>query len=124
MRSWLLPGAVAGLMEVSRLVGDGPEYYLPVIAAGFALLSSAPVICCFLWARRWFGLAGAFAAAAFVAIAPELVYFGARTLTETAAAHLLVIGCFCWSRAIRSARAAGCSPPASCSAWHACCAST
>src|SRR5712671_1012125 len=94
MRSWLLPGAVAGLMEVSRLVGDGPEYYLPVIATGFALLASAPVICCFLWARRWFGLAGAFAAAAFVAIAPELVYFGGRTLTETAAAHLLVIGCF------------------------------
>ena len=94
MRSWLLPGAVAGLMEVSRLVGDGPEYYLPVVATGFALLASAPVLCCFLWARRWFGLAGAFAAAALVAIAPELVYFGARTLTETAAAHLLVIGCF------------------------------
>jgi len=94
MRSWLLPGAVAGLMEVSRLAGDGPEYYLPIVATGFALLASAPVLCCFLWARRWFGLAGAFAAAAFIAIAPELVYFGARTLTEAAAAHLLVIGCF------------------------------
>jgi hypothetical protein len=94
MRSWLLPGTVAGLIELSRLLGDGPEYYLPVIATGFALLASAPVICCFLWARRWFGLAGAFAAAAIVAIAPELVYFGGRTLTETAAAHLLVIGCF------------------------------
>ena len=94
MRSWLLPGVVTGLMEVSRLVGDGPEFYLPVIATGFALLASAPVICCFLWARRWSGIGGGFAAAAFVALAPELVYFGARTLTETAAAHLLVIGCF------------------------------
>jgi phosphatidylinositol glycan class B len=94
MRSWLLPGVVAGLIEMSRLVGDGPEFYLPVIATGFALLASAPVICCFLWARRWFGIAGGFAAAAFVALAPELVYFGARTLTETAAAHLLLIGCF------------------------------
>src|ERR1700747_3685781 len=55
MRSWLLPGAVAGRMEVSRLAGDGPEYYLPVVATGFALLASAPVLCCFLWARRWYG---------------------------------------------------------------------
>src|SRR5438105_7930092 len=94
MRSWLLPGIVTGLMEAARLAGDGPAYYLPVIAAGFAVLASAPVVCCFLWARRWFGLAGAFAAAGFVAIAPELVYFGARTLSETVAGHLLVIGCF------------------------------
>ena len=94
MRSWLLPGIVTGLMEVSRLAGDGPEYYLPIIATGFALLASAPVICCFLWARRWFGLAGALAAAAFVALAPELVYFGGRTFSETVAAHLLIIGCF------------------------------
>jgi len=94
MRSWLLPGGVAGLIEVSRLLGDGPDYYLPVIAASFALLASAPVICCFLWARRGFGFAGAFAGAAIVAIAPELVYFGARTFSETVAAHLLLIGCF------------------------------
>src|SRR5436190_2272178 len=94
MRSWLLPGSVAGLMELSRLLGDGPDYYLPVIAASFALLASAPVICCFLWARRGFGLASAFAGAAVVAIAPELVYFGARTFSETVAAHLLLIGCF------------------------------
>src|SRR3954447_6707635 len=94
MRSWLLPGTVTGLMEVSRLPGDGPAYYLPVIATSFAVLASAPVVCCFLWAHRWFGLAGAFAAAVFVALAPELVYFGARTLSETVAGHLLVIGCF------------------------------
>ncbi len=94
MRSWLLPGVVAGLMEVSRLTGDGPDYYLPVIATSFAVLACAPVVCSFLWARRWFGLAGAFAAAAVVAFAPELVYLGARTLSETVAGHLLVIGCF------------------------------
>src|ERR1700730_15720126 len=90
MRSWLLPGTVAGVMQLARLVGDGPEIYLPVIAAAFGLLASMPVVCCFLWARRWYGLAAAFAGAAFVAMAPELVYFGARTFTETVAAHLLV----------------------------------
>src|SRR5260370_23982026 len=94
MRSWLLPGMVAGIMQLARLVGDSPEIYLPVIAAAFGLLASAPVVCCFLWARRWYGLAAAFAGAAFVAMAPELVYFGARTFSETVAAHLLVIACF------------------------------
>src|SRR5712691_1351833 len=34
MRSWLLPGVIAGLMELSRIIGDGPEYYLSAIAIG------------------------------------------------------------------------------------------
>jgi hypothetical protein len=32
VRSWLLPGLIAGLMELSRIIGDGPDFYLPVIA--------------------------------------------------------------------------------------------
>ncbi len=89
-RSWLLPGVIAGLMELARFAGDGPDYYLPVIACAFGLLAAVPVICCFLWASRLFGAAGGMIAAAAVAVAPELVYFGARTLTEVIAAHLLV----------------------------------
>jgi GPI mannosyltransferase 3 len=91
-RSWLLPGAIAGLMELARIVGDGPAYYLPVIAVALAALAAAPVYCAFQWGRRGFGLTGAFVAAAIVSVAPELVYFGARALSETIAAHLLVIG--------------------------------
>jgi len=94
MRSWLLPGIVAALIELVRPIGDGPAYYQTAIAAVFALLASAPVLCCFLWCRRWHGLAAAFVGAAAVAIAPELVYFGARTLTEVVAAHLLIIACY------------------------------
>jgi GPI mannosyltransferase 3 len=90
MRSWLLPGVIAGLMETSRLAGDGPDYYIPVIAAGFAALATVPVVCCFLWGRRLFGLSGGWIAGAVVAAAPELVYFGARTLNEVVAGHLLV----------------------------------
>ena len=91
-RSWLLPGAIAGLMELARIASDGPAYYLTVIALALAALAAAPVYCAFQWARRGFGLTAAFVAAAVVAIAPELVYFGARALSETIAAHLLVIG--------------------------------
>lgn len=90
MRPWLLPGVIAGLMELSRLAGDGPDYYIPVIAAGFAALAAIPVICCFLWGGRFFGIWGGFTAGAAVAVAPELVYFGARTLSEVVAGHLLV----------------------------------
>src|SRR5438105_1315273 len=91
VRSWLLPGLVAGLMELSRIIGDGPDYYLPVIAAFFGTLAAGPVVCCFLWCRPLFGLSGALLAALTVALAAEPVYFGARTLSETVAGHLLVV---------------------------------
>lgn len=94
MRSWLLPGAIAGLIEISRTIGEGPEYYLAGIAIGLGLLAGAPVICGYLWCRRRFGLAGAFVAALAIAVAPELVYFGARPLNEVVAAHLLVIALY------------------------------
>src|SRR5438045_1493040 len=78
MRSWILPGTIAGLMQLSRLIGDGPAYYLPLIATALALLASAPVLCCFLWARRWYGTVPALVGGIVAAVAPELVYFGAR----------------------------------------------
>jgi len=90
MRSWLLPGIIAALMELSRIVGDGPDYYIPVIAGTFAALAAVPVVCCFLWGRRFFGLPGGLIAGTVVAVAPELVYFGARTLSEVLAGNLLV----------------------------------
>ena len=86
-RSWLLPGVIAVLMELARTAGDGPDYYLPLIAIAFAGLAALPVACCFLWCRRLFGFAGAVVAGMAVATAPELVYFGARTLSEVAAGH-------------------------------------
>jgi GPI mannosyltransferase 3 len=94
VRSWILPGIIAGLMELSRLAGDGPDYYLPLIAVAFAVLAAAPVICCFLWGRPRFGAGGALLAGMVVAVAPELVYFGARTLSETVAGHLLVVALY------------------------------
>jgi hypothetical protein len=93
-RSWILPGIIAGLMEAARLLGDGPDYYLPVIGAGFAVLAVAPVACCYGWCRRSFGVPAAAIGALFVVGAPELVYFGARTLMDVVAGHLLVIALY------------------------------
>jgi GPI mannosyltransferase 3 len=94
MRSWLLPSVIAALMEFARIGGDGPDYYIPLIAGNFAALATAPVICTFLWGRRLFGLFGGWIAGAVVAVAPEAVYFGARTLSETVAAHLLIVALY------------------------------
>ena len=94
IRSWLLPGVTAGLMEFARAFGDGPDYYLPVIAGSWGLLAVVPVVCCFLWCRRWFGLPAAMVGGLCVAVAPELVYMGDRTLTEVLAAHLLVLALY------------------------------
>jgi phosphatidylinositol glycan class B len=94
VRSWILPGAIAALMELARIAGDGPGYYLPLIAGVFAALAAAPVICSFLWCRPLFGTLGALLAGTAMAVAPELVYFGARTLSEVVAAHLLVIALY------------------------------
>jgi GPI mannosyltransferase 3 len=94
IRSWLLPGIIAIVMELSRIVGEGPDYYLPAIAGAFAALAATPVVCCFLWSRRLFGLSGALVAGTATAVAPELVYFGARTLSEVVAGHLLIAGLY------------------------------
>ena len=104
LRSWLLPGALAGVIEVARALGDGPEYYLLTIAIALGLLASAPLVCVFGWCRREFGgLAVAFVAAASVAVGPELVYFGARALNEVVAAHLLVVALYLSDRSGRTA---------------------
>src|ERR1051325_7480541 len=75
MRSWLLPGVIAGLMQLSRAIGDGPSYYLPVIAGAFALLACVPAMCCFFWFRRWYGLPPAFSRGAVGALSPAPLSF-------------------------------------------------
>lgn len=94
IRSWLLPGVIAGLMEFARLFGQGPDYYLPAIASACALVATIPAICCFLWCERWFDLPAALTGGLCVAAAPELAYMGDRTLNEVWAAHLLVLGAY------------------------------
>ena len=90
IRSWLLPGAIAGILAAVRAAGGGPAIYLPAVALIFASLSLLPVIFTFRWCRAAFGVWPALAGAAVVGLAPELVYFGARTLAEVVAAHILV----------------------------------
>jgi hypothetical protein len=94
LRSWIVPGVIAALMEASRLVGDGPDIYVPVTQIAFAALAASAVALAYLWAARPFGRWPALAAAALPALWPDAFYFAGRTLSEPVAAAVLVIALY------------------------------
>ncbi len=107
IRSWILPGFIAGIMLAARFVGAGPHLYLPAIATLLGAISLVPVLGVFGWCRSRYGGWHALAGAAVPALAPELVYFGARPLSEVVAAHLLAGGLFVGGRNATVWRSAG-----------------
>jgi hypothetical protein len=64
IRSWILPGLLAGIMRASLALGDGPHVYLPLIQAFLSALAAAAVTCIFLWAARIAGTGPAVVGAA------------------------------------------------------------
>ncbi len=91
IRSWILPGFVAGIMQLSLFIGEGPHIYLPLVAGVFAAIGAVAVVCAFLWASQLFGSRLGLVAVAIPAFAPELVYFSGKALTEVVGGHLLII---------------------------------
>lgn len=103
-RSWLLPGALAGLMRIGSTIGAAPENYLTLIHVALALLAASTSVCAFLWGRRAFGVWGGILAASLPTFWPDAVYFGARTLSEAVAAPLLVMALYLVDRQTIGAR--------------------
>ncbi|HEU0156813.1 MAG TPA: hypothetical protein VFQ82_12135 [Stellaceae bacterium] len=93
-RSWVLPGVLAGFMELAKLLGYGPRLYNPLIGSALAALGAGSALCAFFWGRRFFGLPGALIAGIFTAVWIDNAYFAARTLSDSVAAHLLVFGLY------------------------------
>jgi GPI mannosyltransferase 3 len=89
IRSWLLPGFLAGLMELGRLIGTRPSLINLPIEAFMAAAGVIPVLCAYLWGRRFRGRAGGFVAAAVAAIWVDLVYMSGHTFDEVLAADVL-----------------------------------
>jgi GPI mannosyltransferase 3 len=89
IRSWLLPGLFAGLMEIAKLAGSRPENPTAIYIF-MDILSLLPVVCGFLWGLRAFGLAGAVVVGFVNASWPDLIYFAPHTLTEVAAGNVFV----------------------------------
>ena len=93
-RNWAFAGMVAGLMRVSTWVfGDAPLVYLLAIRLFFSALSLVTAFGTMRLARgaganRW----GAAIAGCLYALAPVVVYFAPRALSECAAAAAVVWG--------------------------------
>jgi hypothetical protein len=88
IRSWMLPGLFAGLMDLGRLWGRAPDNYLAAIYTFMDLVSLIPVACAFLWGLRVFGLGGAILVGFVTATCAELIYFAPHTLSEVAAGNV------------------------------------
>lgn len=86
-RSWLLPGALAGAMQLGAALGLRP----PIAAAALlAVVSVVPLALLFARARERAGTVAALLAGLVFVSWFELVYFAPKALNEVVAGHLLL----------------------------------
>ena len=94
MRSWLLPGLIAGLMRLTATVSDDPLAYVRLVRLLCVALSLTVVTVGYRQGERLFGLAGGIVTGGFCAIWFDLVYFAPSVLTEILAAHVAMLAIF------------------------------
>ena len=94
IRSWLLPGFLAGLMELGRLFGDRPTLINLPVEIFMAAAGCLPVLCGYGWGRRFHGRAGGVAVAAVAAVWIDLVYMSGHTFDEVLAADTLAVALY------------------------------
>lgn len=91
VRNWLLPGALAALLEALRAVGlDQPTVYIPVLKSVFAALSVSVVYACYAIGRNLFSEDTGRAAAVLVAIWHEMLYHAVLPTPEVLGAYAIV----------------------------------
>ena len=91
-RSWLVPGAVAGMLKVFDLVGLGePFWYVGGVKLMFCAVSLLIPVGMYFFAREHFGEVSARVALLAGAFWYELVGFAHKPMTEFVAAALLMV---------------------------------
>ena len=91
-RSWLVPGAVAGVLKLFDVVGLGePFWYVGGVKLFFCALSLAVPAGLYVFARRYFNEMAARAALLAGAFWYELVCFAHKPMTEFVATGLLMM---------------------------------
>jgi GPI mannosyltransferase 3 len=93
-RSWLLPGALAGLLKICAQLGlDSPREYLSVVRLMFSALSLLAALGSYRLARAYRApLLPATFAASLCALAAPLIYFAPRAMSENASAPAVIWG--------------------------------
>ena len=91
IRSWLLPGLVAGVMRLASLFSDDPLLYVHLTRLCCVVLSLVVIFVGFRIGNRREGLAGALLAGGISAVWFDLVYFAPTLMTEVLAAHVALL---------------------------------
>jgi GPI mannosyltransferase 3 len=90
-RNWLLPGALAAMLEAMRLAGlDWPTAYVPAMKTIFAILSVCVVYASYEIGRNLFCERTGRIAAVFAAIWYELLYYSTAPTPEVLGAYTIV----------------------------------
>ena len=92
IRSWLLPGILAGVMRAADVINADPLLFLRIIRLACALFSLGIVLAGFHLVLRREGLSGAMLTGILCAAWSELLYFSPTVLTEVLAADCLLLG--------------------------------
>ena len=103
IRSWLLPGAIAGVMRIVALFGDGPEAYVMPLRLACVSASLAVPYAGYRLAERHMGQEAGIAAGLLCALSPQAIYFAPVIMTEPLATDAALLA-ICWGDAARSTR--------------------
>jgi phosphatidylinositol glycan class B len=89
-RSWIFPGAIAGVMEFARIFSGAPGFVTGCVTIFMAAASLSVVVCGFLWGFKIDRTRGGIVLAFVNSIWAELVYFSTHTLTDVIAGDILI----------------------------------
>jgi len=92
IRSWLLPGVIAGVMRLASLVDPDPAGYVIPLRLLCVLASLSVPFVGFQMAARRFGLPTAILTGLLCALAYQAVYFSSVIMTEPLVADLSLLG--------------------------------
>ncbi|MBK1989081.1 mannosyltransferase [Sphaerospermopsis aphanizomenoides BCCUSP55] len=94
IRSWVLPGILAGIMGLTAWMGEGSAGYLLGVNIFLSLLSLSNILVGYLWGKKIGGTTTAFICAFICTIWFELIYFSPKAFTEVVATHFLLPGVY------------------------------
>ena len=103
IRSWLLPGLIAGVMRITAAHSDDPMLYVGAVRTLCVILSLSVIAIGFRAGQKHEGLLGALVTGGFCAIWYDLIWFAPAVMTEVLAAHCAIAALFLGERA-RSTR--------------------
>jgi hypothetical protein len=100
VRSWAVPGALAGLLWLSKTFLGGIEAWGLLVAMALSILSLSIVWAMATYGRWLWGLPGAVVGGGVGVVWYEFVYFAPKALTSPIAAHLIVLAFIVWGLGI------------------------